>query len=153
MVRYGLGLLEAAMTMTRQWGLITSELTSISPTSVCDPAVLLTMSTFPGPNVSRHSFHASYVPDELRMGWAYTRAFAAHRQLWYQSVLMRDCLSMKYEARRHRRVHADVPDSYPCRTPRHDSPPYTTPGSLAGEYLPNARCKQSSISLLYGTHT
>ena len=66
MVRYGLGLLEAAMTMTRQWVLITSELTSISPTSVCDPAVLLTMSTLPGPNVSRHSFHASYVPDELR---------------------------------------------------------------------------------------
>ena len=39
--------------------------TSISPTSVCDPAVLLTMSTLPGPNVSRHSFHASYAQVSL----------------------------------------------------------------------------------------
>ena len=66
---------------------------------------------------------------------------------------MRDCLRMDYVGRRHGRGNADVPDSYPCRTPHHDSRPYTTPGSPTGEYLPNARCKQSYISLLYGTHT
>lgn len=58
--------------------------TSISPTSLWDPAVLLTTSTLPGPNVSRHSRHTSWGRGRRSVFWLACKDLvwttAAHRE-------------------------------------------------------------------------